>query len=128
MKTKTTFNWDILGISSATICLVHCLVLPILTIVPLGITHNPIIDLLFASIGFFAVIKIVKKATLLVSSILLLSITLIFISIIIEIILDVHTVLIFIGGIGMIIGHILNYLIHKKIDTNKKLLQTKNTL
>lgn len=128
MKTKTTFNWDILGISSATICLVHCLVLPILTIVPLGITHNPIIDLLFASIGFFAVIKIVKKATLLVSSILLLSITLIFISIIIEIILDVHTVLIFIGGIGMIIGHIINYLIHKKIDTNKKLLQTKNTL
>ena len=115
MKTKTTFNWDILGISSATICLVHCLVLPILTIVPLGITYNPIIDLLFASIGFFAVIKIVKKATLLVSSILLLSITLIFISIIIEIILDVHTVLIFIGGIGMIIGHILNYLIHKKI-------------
>lgn len=114
MKTKTTFNWDFLGISSATICLVHCLVFPILTIIPLGINHNPIIDLLFASLGFFAVIKIVKKATLLVSSILVLSITLIFISIVIEIILDVHTYLIFIGGMGMIIGHFINYLSHKK--------------
>ncbi|MBF7092792.1 MerC family mercury resistance protein [Flavobacterium sp. ALJ2] len=114
MNTKTTFNWDFLGISSATICLVHCLVFPILTILPLGITHNPIIDLLFASIGFFAVIKIVKKATLPVSSILVLSIALIFISIIIEIILDVHTYLIFIGGIGMIIGHYINYRSHKK--------------
>ncbi|MCD0474236.1 MerC domain-containing protein [Flavobacterium sp. EDS] len=118
MKTKTTFNWDFLGISSATICLVHCLVFPILTILPLGITHNPTIDLLFASIGFFAVIKIVKKATLLVSSILVLSITLIFISIIIEIILDVHTYLIFIGGIGMIVGHFINYLGHKKQEQN----------
>ncbi|MCC9072296.1 MerC family mercury resistance protein [Flavobacterium sp. F-65] len=114
MKTKTTFNWDILGISSATICLVHCLLFPILTIIPLGITHNPIIDLLFASIGFFAIIKIAKKATLLVSSILILSITLIYTSILIEIILDVHTYLIFIGGIGMIIGHFINYLEHKK--------------
>lgn len=114
MKTKITFNWDFLGISSATICLVHCLVFPILTIVPIGMTHNPIIDFLFASIGFFAIIKIVKKATLLVSSILILSITLIFISIVIEILLDVHTYLIFIGGIGMIIGHYLNYRSHKK--------------
>ncbi|MCV9932408.1 MerC family mercury resistance protein [Flavobacterium sp. LS1R47] len=113
MKTKTTFNWDLLGISSATICFVHCLIFPILTIIPIGITHNPLIDLLFASIGFFAIIKIVKKATLLVNSILIVSITLIFLSIVIEILLDVHTYLIFIGGIGMIIGHYLNYKNHK---------------
>lgn len=114
MKTKTTLNWDLLGISSATICLIHCLIFPIITIIPLGISHNPLIDLLFVSIGFFAVVKIIKKSNLLVSSILILSLTLIFISILIEIVLDVHTYLIFIGGIGMIIGHLLNYRSHKR--------------
>lgn len=114
MKTKTTFNWDFLGISSATICLIHCLVLPVITIIPLGISHNPLIDLLFASFGFFAIIKILKKSNLLVSSILILSLALILISIIIEIVLDIHTYLILIGGIGMIIGHYLNYKSHKK--------------
>ncbi|MCV9927926.1 MerC domain-containing protein [Flavobacterium sp. LS1R49] len=114
MKTKTTFNWDFLGISSATICLIHCLVFPVLTIIPLGISHNPLIDLLFASVGFFAVIKIIKKSDLLISSILILSLTLIIISILIEIIVDIHTYLIFIGGIGMITGHYLNYRSHKK--------------
>lgn len=116
MKTKTTFNWDLLGISSASICLIHCLIFPIITILPLGLSHNPLIDLLFVSIGFFAVVKIIKKSNLLVSSILILSLTLIFISILIEIVLDVHSYLIFIGGIGMIIGHFLNYRSHKKTE------------
>jgi hypothetical protein len=116
MKTKTTFNWDLLGISSASICLIHCLIFPVITILPLGLSHNPLIDLLFVSIGFFAVVKIIKKSNLLVSSILILSLTLIFISILIEIVLDVHSYLIFIGGIGMIIGHFLNYRSHKKTE------------
>ncbi|KIA97731.1 MerC mercury resistance protein [Flavobacterium sp. KMS] len=116
MKTKTTFNWDLLGISSASICLIHCLIFPVITILPLGLSHNPLIDLLFVSIGFFAVVKIIKKSNLLVSSILILSLTLIFISILIEIVLDVHSNLIFIGGIGMIIGHFLNYRSHKKTE------------
>jgi hypothetical protein len=116
MKTKTIFNWDLLGISSASICLIHCLIFPVITILPLGLSHNPLIDLLFVSIGFFAVVKIIKKSNLLVSSILILSLTLIFISILIEIVLDVHSYLIFIGGIGMIIGHFLNYRSHKKTE------------
>lgn len=114
MKTKTTFNWDILGISSATICLMHCLIFPIITILPLGISHNPLIDLLFVSIGFFAVVKIIKKSDLLICSILILSLTLVFTSILIEIAFDIHTYLIYIGGIGMIIGHFINYISHKK--------------
>jgi len=51
-KTATPF-YDILGISSATVCLVHCLVVPLLTILPFGLSHNPFVDLFFATIGLF---------------------------------------------------------------------------
>lgn len=112
-KTATSF-YDILGISSAFICLVHCLIFPVLTIVPLGLSHNPIIDLFFAAIGLFAILKIMKKSSLLVSAILVVSIGLIWISILSEIIFEIHLELIYFGGIGMIIGHLLNYIQHKK--------------
>lgn len=114
MKKITSSFYDILGISSATICLVHCLIFPLLTILPLGLSHNPIIDLIFASIGVFAVFKITKKSTLLVSSILIVSMSLIWISILTDIFLEIHLDLIYFGGIGMIIGHLLNYKLHKK--------------
>ncbi|MEO6176052.1 MAG: MerC family mercury resistance protein [Flavobacterium circumlabens] len=114
MKKVSTFLYDILGISSATICLVHCLVFPLLTILPLGLSHNPFVDLTFATIGLFAILKIIKKSSLLVASILIISMSLILISVWSEFFLDIHLNLIFIGGIGMIIGHFLNYKSHKK--------------
>lgn len=113
MKKSTTPFYDILGISSATICLVHCLVFPLLTILPLGISHNPVIDLVFATAGLFAILKIIKKSTLLISAILIISMALIWISVLTELFLDIHLDLIFIGGVGMIIGHLLNYKMHK---------------
>lgn len=114
MKKITTPFYDILGISSATICLVHCLIFPLLTILPLGISHNPFVDLLFASIGLFAIVKITKKSTLLVSSILIVSMSLIWISILADLFLEIHLDLIYFGGLGMIIGHLINYKLHKK--------------
>jgi hypothetical protein len=111
-KTSTSF-YDILGISSATVCLVHCLVFPLLTILPLGLSHNSFIDLFFAVIGSIAVFKIIKKSNLLVATILIISMGLIWISVLSEIILDIHLDLIFIGGVGMILGHLLNYRSHK---------------
>nr|WP_294927081.1 MerC domain-containing protein [uncultured Flavobacterium sp.] len=114
MKNITSSFYDILGISSATICLVHCLVFPLLTILPLGLIHNPIIDLLFASIGLFAIFKITKKSSLFISSILIVSMSLIWVSILSEIFLEIHLDLIYFGGIGMIIGHLINYKLHKK--------------
>ncbi|OXG05573.1 MerC mercury resistance protein [Flavobacterium araucananum] len=116
MKKTTSSLYDILGISSATICLVHCLVFPLLTILPLGLSHNPFIDLLFASIGTFAIFKIIKKTNLLVASILIISMSLIWISVLCELFLDIHLDLIFIGGIGMILGHFLNYTNHKPLQ------------
>lgn len=114
MKRITSSFYDILGISSAAICLVHCLIFPLLTILPLGISHNPFIDLLFASIGLFAILKITKKSSLMVSSILIVSMSLIWISILTDIFLEIHLDLIYFGGIGMIIGHLINYYLHRK--------------
>ncbi|MCI9844470.1 MerC domain-containing protein [Flavobacterium pectinovorum] len=114
MKKITTSFYDILGVSTAAICLVHCLIFPLLTILPLGLNHNPVIDLLFASIGVFAIFKIIKKTSLFVSSILVVSMSLIWISILGEILFEIHIDLIYFGGIGMIIGHLLNYRLHKK--------------
>ncbi|MDQ1167993.1 MerC domain-containing protein [Flavobacterium sp. SORGH_AS_0622] len=114
MKKTTSPFYDILGISSATICLVHCLIFPLLTILPLGLSHNPFIDLVFASIGLFAILKITKKSSLLVSSILIVSMSLIWISILSELFLEIHLDLIYFGGIGMIIGHLINYKLHRK--------------
>ena len=116
MKKISTSFYDILGISSATICLVHCLIFPLLTILPLGLSHNPIIDLLFASIGLFAILKIIKKSALLVSSILVVSMALIWISILTELLFEIHLDLIYFGGIGMIFGHLLNYKLHRKLN------------
>ena len=114
MKKTTSSFYDILGISSATVCLMHCLVFPLLTILPLGLSHNPFIDLLFASIGLFAIFKIIKKSNLWVSGIFVVSMALIWISVLSELILDIHLDLIYFGGIGMIAGHLLNYKSHKK--------------
>ncbi|WP_276379412.1 MerC domain-containing protein [Flavobacterium sp. H4147] len=114
MKKTTTSFYDILGISSATLCLVHCLIFPILTILPLGFIHNPIIDLLFASLGLFAILKIIKNSALLISAILVVSMSLIWISILSELFFEIHLDLIYYGGIGMIIGHLINYKLHRK--------------
>lgn len=123
MKKTAAYFYDILGISSATVCLVHCLIFPLLTILPFGLSHNPFIDLFFAVIGLFAVFKIIKKSDLLISVILIISILLIWISVLADLFLEIHLDLIFIGGFGMIIGHFLNYKSHKKksYDTTEAL-------
>lgn len=114
MKSQITKSLDYLGISSATLCLIHCLVFPFISIIPIGISHNHWIDLLFASIGLFAVVKIIKTNTLrYIKVILLLSMCLIFFSIILTIITDEHSMLLYVGGLGMIFGHILNFNNHR---------------
>jgi hypothetical protein len=113
MKKTTPLSMDVLGITSASLCMAHCLIFPLLTILPIGLSNNPYIDLLFGLIGLFAVLKIVKRANLGVTTLLLVSITLIIMSVLVELFLDYHSYLLIIGGIGMIIGHLLNYKNHK---------------
>ena len=113
MKKTTRFSMDILGITSAGLCLIHCLFFPLLMLLPLQVSHNPLIDLLFGLIGLFATLKIIKKASLGVTLLFIASITLMILSVLIEFFLDYHSNLILIGGIGMIIGHLFNYNKHK---------------
>jgi hypothetical protein len=115
MKKQSIVVLDILGISSAGLCLIHCLVFPILSIIPFGFSDIHWIDIFFACIGMFVVSKIVmSKTSKKVKFILASSITIIIIGVVLEIIWKINTQMILIGGIGMIIGHLLNYKSHSK--------------
>jgi hypothetical protein len=115
MKLKPTSVLDILGISSATICLLHCLIFPLITIFPFAFVQNHYIDTAFACIGMFVVSKIVlSNASFKVKIILSCSIILVIIGVCLEILLDFESWFILIGGLGMIIGHLLNFKNHKK--------------
>jgi hypothetical protein len=95
--------------------LIHCIVFPVLTIIPFGFYDNVVIDTLFACIAMLVVSKILmSNATKKVKYILGVSIAIIITSIILEIFFKIHLELISIGGIGMIIGHFLNYKSHIK--------------
>lgn len=111
MKTKIL---DYIGISAAVLCLVHCILFPLLIIVPLGISHNPLIDLLFLIVGTSVVFRITKKLESRWLKILFwTSIGIIAISIGLDLIFHVHSELIFIGAAGLIIAHIINFRNHK---------------
>ena len=115
MKNKTSKSYDILGVSSATLCLIHCMVFPLLTIVPFGFSEHAWIDIFFISIGTFVVVKILlSDANFTVKCILTISLLLVIVSIAIELLFDYKTYLIFFGGVGMIYGHYLNYKHHSQ--------------
>lgn len=114
MKNKTAFL-DILGISSATLCLIHCIIFPMLTIIPLGLSHNHWIDLAFALIGLYAVIKIGQKQKNKVIMVLFwFSILTILSCILFEILSHHHSNLIYFGAGGLISAHFLNFKNHRE--------------
>ncbi|MEI3791158.1 MULTISPECIES: MerC domain-containing protein [unclassified Chryseobacterium] len=111
MKSKIL---DAVGISAAVLCLIHCVVFPLLMIIPLGISHNPYIDLAFLIIGTVVVYRVTKNITnswlklLFWSSIILISI-----SVLADLIFETHIPLIYVGAAGLITGHIINFRNHK---------------
>ncbi|MDR6458124.1 hypothetical protein J2786_001217 [Chryseobacterium vietnamense] len=111
MKSKIL---DAVGISAAVLCLIHCIVFPLLLIVPLGISHNPYIDLAFLFIGAVVVYRITKKMeNRWLKFLFWISLSLIFISILTDFLFEVHLPLIYIGAAGLITGHIINFKNHK---------------
>lgn len=110
LKNKSTAFLDVLGISSASLCLVHCLIFPVLSIIPIGLSNNHWIDVFFACIGMFIVSKIIMSdSTRLVKTILSIAIVTITTGVVIELLYDISTPMVLIGGTGMIIGHLLNF-------------------
>jgi hypothetical protein len=111
MKSKIL---DAVGISAAVLCLIHCIVFPLLLIVPLGISHNPYIDLAFLCIGTVVVFRVTKKITKRWLKLLFwISVSLIFISVLTDLIFEIHIPLIYVGTAGLITGHIINFKNHK---------------
>ncbi|HCN51658.1 MAG TPA: MerC mercury resistance protein [Chryseobacterium sp.] len=111
MKSKIL---DAVGISAAVLCLIHCIVFPLLLIIPLGISHNPYIDLAFLIIGGVVVFNVTQKTTCQWLKLLFwLSLILILISVMTDMIFEVHLPLIYLGAAGLITGHIINFKNHK---------------
>ncbi len=111
MKSKIL---DAVGISAAVLCLIHCIIFPLLLIVPLGISHNPYIDLAFLCIGTRVVFRVTQKIDNRRLKLLFwVSIALIFISVLTDIIFEVHIPLIYVGTAGLITGHLINFKNHK---------------
>lgn len=111
MKSKIL---DAVGISAAVLCLIHCIAFPLLMIIPLGISHNPYIDLAFLVIGAVVVYRITKHmASLRLKFLFWASIILISISVLADFIFEIHIPLIYVGAAGLIAGHIINFKNHK---------------
>ncbi len=111
MKSKIL---DVVGISAAVLCLIHCIVFPLLMIIPLGISHNPFIDLAFLITGAAVVYRISKKTKRRwLNIVFAVSILLISVSVFADLFFGIHLPLIYFGAAGLIAGHIINFNHHK---------------
>lgn len=106
------FDW--LGLSAAVICLIHCLLFPVLMILPLGLEHDIYVDILFLVVGVFAVFRVTRRmASKQLKLAFWLAIALITISVLLDLILHVHSPLIYCGAAILIGSHIINFKNHK---------------
>lgn len=111
MKSKIL---DAVGISAAVLCLIHCIVFPLLLVIPIGISHNPYVDLGFLTIGTLVVYRLTKKITnRRLKFLFWVSIGLIAISVAADFIFEVHLPLIYVGAAGLITAHLINFKNHK---------------
>ena len=111
MKTKFL---DILGVSAAFLCLIHCIVFPLLMIVPLGMSHNAYIDLFFLMIGAVLVYRITRKPiNRWIKLLFWVSVSLIALSVALDLFFHLHSEIILIGAVGLIVAHLLNFKYHR---------------
>lgn len=105
---------DVVGLSSAVLCLIHCIVFPLLMILPFGISHNPYVDLFFFLIGLYIVYRLNKTIDQLFLLFLFwFSVCLIGISVLADLILAVHVPSIYPGAVLLIIAHAVNFNLNK---------------
>ncbi|AKK74154.1 MerC mercury resistance protein [Chryseobacterium sp. P1-3] len=111
MKSKIL---DTIGISAAVVCLIHCIIFPLLLIVPLGISHNPYIDLAFLLIGAVVVYRVTRTIrNVRLKWLFWVSIFLISVSVGLDLLFEIHVPLIYIGALGLIVAHSINFKNHK---------------
>lgn len=111
MKSKIL---DTVGISAAVLCLLHCIIFPLLLVVPLGISHNPYIDLGFLVIGIAVVYRQTRRMTNhRLKFLFWISILFISSSVLADLLFEIHLPLIYLGAAGLITGHLINFKNHK---------------
>jgi len=111
MKSK---NYDLIGMSAAFLCMIYCVIFPLLIFIPIGISHNPYIDLAFLLLGIWSVYKTTKNNhSILLKYVLWGSVALISFSVMVHILFHWHSPTIYIGAAGLIIGHFINFRNHK---------------
>ncbi|MDQ1095937.1 MULTISPECIES: MerC domain-containing protein [Chryseobacterium] len=105
---------DAVGISAAVLCLIHCIIFPLLMVIPLGISHNPYIDLFFLLTGTVVVLRIIRRIhNKKLKALFWLSLLLIAVSVFIDLIFEIHVPLIYVGAAGLITAHIINFRSHQ---------------
>lgn len=105
---------DLIGISAATLCLIHCILFPLMMIIPLGIPHSPLIDAAFLAIGLTVVFRITKTiGSVRLKTLFWVSTALIAVSVGLDFIFHFHSGLIYFGAAGLITAHIINFKNHK---------------
>lgn len=116
MKVEILRRYDFLGVSSATLCLLHCLMVPFLSLVSISNSSSIWIDLFCCFMGLLAVYKIVRHTdSKRVQYILIASIVVVISSISIELLYQLHNEGVLIGGIGLLIGHTAHIKTHSKV-------------
>lgn len=111
MKSKIL---DTVGISAAVLCLLHCIIFPLLMVIPLGISHYPYIDLGFLVIGIAVVYRQTKRIINgRLKFLFWISILFISFSVLADLLFEIHLPLIYLGAAGLITGHLINFKNHK---------------
>lgn len=111
MKSKIL---DVVGLSAAVLCLIHCIVFPLLIVIPLGLSHHPLVDLAFLIIGIAVVYRISKQTQRIwLKMLFVVSILLISVSVFADMVFEIHLPFIYLGAIGLITGHLINFNHHK---------------
>lgn len=101
---------DAIGISAAVLCLIHCIIFPLLMVIPLGISHNPYIDLFFLVTGTIVVMRIIRKVhSRKLRALFWFSLSLIAVSVLADLIFEIHIPLIYVGAAGLITAHVINF-------------------
>lgn len=114
MKWKSLTSADALGVFSAGMCMIHCLVFPLFTLLPLEKTHNFWVDAILGGLSIGLAIKAMKKTNLVsVRLLFLVSILLLVFGLVIEGITLQHAQGLFWGGGGLIIAHCIHFKTHK---------------
>lgn len=111
-------TYDILGVSAALLCLIHCIIFPLLIFIPIGISHNPYIDLTFLLPGIWSVYKTTRRNdSILVKYLLWISVAVIAGSVLAHLFFHWHSPLMYAGAAGLISGHLINWKNHKTMHT-----------